>query len=107
MLDVTGQDVAAYLGRGDDTELVALAGQHVLIVAAMARAYTRGQGFESDGEPKADVAAVITTATARMVVNPEQTKRYQVGDYSEAPAVFQGWTLAELFVLNSYRKRAA
>lgn len=101
-----GQEVADFLGRGDDDALVSLAGEHVVIVTAMVRAYTRGAGFDPTGQPAEDVAAVITTATARMVVNPEQTKRYQVADYSETPSVFQGWTLAETFVLNRYRKRA-
>ncbi|MGV9482496.1 hypothetical protein [Gordonia aichiensis] len=63
---VTGQTVAAFLGQGDDTTLVALAGQHVTIVTAMARAYTRDNGFTGN-EPADDIAAVITTATARLL----------------------------------------
>lgn len=97
-----GADVAAFLGQGDDTTLVALAEQHVTIVTAMARAYTRGNGFTPD--PADDIAAVITTATARLVANPEQ-----INTTTGSVAVnggFTGWTLAELFVLNRYRKRA-
>lgn len=98
-----GADVAAFLGQGDDPELVALAGQHVTIVTAMARAYTRDNGFTGN-EPADDIAAVITTATARLVANPEQ-----IATTTGSVAVnggFTGWTLAELFVLNRYRKRA-
>lgn len=103
---VTGQDVAAFLGQGDNPELVALAEEHALIVTAMARAYNRDRGFDPlTGDPEDDVAAVITTATARLVANPEQL-RYGVGavQFNEG---FKGWSLAELAVLNRYRKRAS
>lgn len=99
----TGADIAAFLGQGDDLTLAALADQHVTIVTAMARAYTRGQGF-TDAEPNDDIAAVITTATARLVANPEQ-----INTTTGSVAVnggFTGWTLAETFVLNRYRKKA-
>ncbi|MGB6243681.1 hypothetical protein [Gordonia sp. (in: high G+C Gram-positive bacteria)] len=102
---VTGAAVAAFLGQGDDTQLVALAGQHATIVTAMAQAYTRGQGF-TGGVPADDLAAVITTATARLVTNPEQTEDLAIGSY-RTKGGFQGWTLAELFVLNRYRKKAS
>lgn len=98
-----GADVAAFLGQGDNPELVALAEQHATIVTAMARAYTRDNGFTGN-EPADDIAAVITTATARLVANPEQ-----IATTTGSVAVnggFTGWTLAELFVLNRYRKRA-
>jgi len=98
---VTGQDVADFLGQGDDTELVALAGQSVTIITALARSYTRGGGF-SNGNPADDLAAVITTATARLVANPEQLRVTVGGVQTDG---FQGWTLAELFVLNRYRRR--
>ena len=99
---VTGETIAAFLGQGTDHELVALAEQHVPIITAMARAYTRDNGFTPD--PADDIAAVITTATARLVANPEQ-----IATTTGSVAVnggFTGWTLAELFVLNRYRKRA-
>lgn len=98
---VTGQDVADFLGQGDDTELVALAGQSVTIITALARSYTRGGGF-SNGNPADDLAAVITTATARLVANPEQLRVTVGGVQTDG---FQGWTLPELFVLNRYRRR--
>ncbi len=97
-----GADVAAFLGQGDNPELVALAEQHVTIVTAMARAYTRDNGFTPD--PADDIAAVITTATARLLANPEQLAT-DIGSVSLRGG-FTGWTLAELFVLNRYRKRA-
>lgn len=100
---VTGQDVADFLGRGDDTTLAALAGESVTVVTAMVRAYTRGVGFV-DTDPNDELAAVITTASARLCANPEQAIT-DVGSVSIRNA-FNGFTLAETFVLNRYRKRA-
>ena len=71
MAHVSGQDVADFLGQGTNTTLVALAGEHVVIVTAMVKAYTRDNGFD-EGMPGDDLAAVITTATARLVANPQQ-----------------------------------
>lgn len=105
----TGQSVADFLGNGDDTQLVSLADQHVLIATAMARTYTRGNGFvDAVGTEPASVddsiAAVITTAAARMVANPEQVDT-QTGS-SSIRGGFRGWNLAELFILNSFRGTA-
>lgn len=100
---VSGADVAAFLGQGTDPALVALAEEVTPIITAMVRAYTRGRGFP-DGVPADDLAAVITTASARMVANPEQLPT-RVGSV-EIRAGFQGFSLAETFVLNRYRKRA-
>lgn len=100
---VTGQDVADFLGRGTDTTLVALAEQAAPIITAMAQAYTRDRGFTGT-DPNEQIAAVITTATARLVANPEQIPT-DVGSVSIRGG-FTGWTLAELFVLNRFRVRA-
>lgn len=100
---VTGQGVADFLGQGSDTTLVALAGEVVPVITAMVRAYTRNRGFDGT-EPNAELAAVITTASARMVANPEQIPS-KVGSV-EIRGGFQGFTLAETFVLNRYRVRA-
>lgn len=97
-------DVAKFLGRGDDAEIIALAEEHLPIVTAFVEAYTRGRGF-TYGEPANPLRSVIITAAARLVPNPEQMKRYQTGDYSENPAILDGFTLPELAVLHRYRKR--
>lgn len=101
---VTGQDVADFLGQGTDTTLVALAGEHVAVVTAMARAYTRGRGFDGTGNPNDEIGAVIVTASARMVANPEQVDS-TVGA-TGVRGGFKGWNLAETFVLNRYRVTA-
>lgn len=103
---LTGQRIAEFLGRGDDTELATLAGHHLPVVTAFVRAYTRGNGFYGFDEPNEDLEAVLTTATARLVVNPDQARRIQVDDFSQTFATLDGFTLPELAVLNMYRKRA-
>ncbi|HIW29786.1 MAG TPA: hypothetical protein H9987_07210 [Candidatus Luteococcus avicola] len=98
----TPETVAAFLGRGDDPQTVATAQETLPIVTALARSYTRDRGFTGT-EPAEDLAAVIVTATARLMANPDQLQN-SVGDVSVAG--WQGWTLAELFVLNRYRVRS-
>lgn len=103
---LTGQDIADFLGRGDDTDTVALADFHLPVVTAFVKSYTRGNGWYV-GTPNPEIEAVIMTAAARLVPNPEQTKRVQVGDYTETPAILDGFTLPELAVLHLYRRRTA
>ncbi|UYG15630.1 hypothetical protein BRM3_08200 [Brachybacterium huguangmaarense] len=100
---IEGKDVAEFLGQGDNEELAALAGEHLAIIIAMARSYTRGGGFTAN-EPNEEITAVVTTATARLIANPEQL-RYSAGAVTVQDS-FRGWTLAETFVLNRYRRRA-
>ena len=90
---VTGEDIAAFMGRSDDAETIALADQTIPF---------------QDGEPNEELAAVITTATARLVANPTQLQYKQsTGPFSESfQTSFKGWILAETFILNRYRKRA-
>lgn len=104
MTVVTGQTVADFLGHGDDPNLVAMANQSVPIITAMARAYTRDEGFTGT-EPNDLIAAVIITATARLMSNPEQLST-DVGTVSIRGA-FNAWSLAETFVLNRFRVRQA
>ncbi|MFW0784864.1 hypothetical protein AAFP35_10100 [Gordonia sp. CPCC 206044] len=98
-------DVAALLGRGDDTDLVAVAGQALPIVTAQVRGYTRGRGFSGD-QPAADLDTVILTSTARLAANPENLRSEKIGDYEVQRQVVDGWTLPELAILNRYRRRA-
>ena len=105
MAQVSALVVARFLGQGDVPGCVALAEEHLPVVLAFVRAYTRGGGF-IDGEPNDELAAVVTTVTARLVSNPSQARAEQMGDYSVSPAVFAGFSLAEQMVLNRYRRRA-
>lgn len=99
-------DVARFLGKSDEAT-TDLAAEHLPVVTAMVRAYTRGRGFtDPNAEPGDDVAAVIVSATARAVANPEQTVSQDVGPFSIRHGMFNGWTLPELAILHRYRKRA-
>lgn len=103
---VTAADVAAFLGQGDDTEVVALAEAHLPVVTTFVKAYVRGNGF-TDGAPNDDLSTVIKTATARLTVNPEQNRRISVDDYAQTFTTLDGFTLPELAVLHLYRRRSA
>jgi len=104
----TAEAVAGYLGKADEVAIVSLAQQHLPIVTAFVRAYTRGNGFDNvTGLPGDDLAAVIISACARLTANPEQVSRYQTADYAENPAVLNGFTLPELAILHLYRRRTA
>ena len=103
---VTAADVAAFLGQGDDTEVVALAEAHLPVVTTFVKAYVRGNGF-TDAGPNDDLSTVIKTATARLTVNPEQNRRISVDDYAQTFTTLDGFTLPELAVLHLYRRRSA
>lgn len=102
---VDADQVAAFLGKPEDAATLATAEQAIPIVTVMVRAYVRGNG---DWEPNEEVEAVIVTAAARMVSNPSGLSHDETaGPFTRSVrGAFQGWTLAELFVLNRYRKRA-
>jgi len=108
---LVGSDVAEFLGRAGDAGLAALAEEHLPVIAQLVRSYTRGRGFEDSAAVPADLLSVILTATARLVGNPRQLARDALGILGEFTrehtGAFAGWTLAELMVLNSYRRRSA
>ncbi len=101
-MPVSSTDVEALL----DTPSVAVDAA-IAQVTVLARAYTRGRGFDA-GEPNEELSAVITTASARLAANGRQIlSREKVDDVErEVRSSFLGWTLAELAVLNRYRVTA-
>lgn len=98
-------DVAAFLGQSGDPAALELATAHLPVVTAMVRRYVRGGGFTA-GAPDDDLAAVIVSATARAVSNPTHAVSIETDDVRIRPGSFDGWTLPELAILHSYRKRA-
>ena len=102
---VEPEQVAAFLGKPGDAATLATATQAIPVVTVMAKAYVRGG---ADWEPNDEIDAVIVTATARVVANPTGLSHdITAGPFAHSiRGAFQGWTLAELFVLNRYRKRA-
>ncbi len=107
LADELAYRVGTFLGRNDDPALTdALVEEHVPLVLAFVRAYTRDRGFPVAGTIPEDLAAVVITATARLVTNPAQLEREHAGEYI-AVGSFAGWTLPELAVLHRYRRRTA
>lgn len=102
MADVDPDDVTAWLDRNSPP-----VEQVVPIVTTLARAYTRGNGF-TGLVPNDEIAAVITTASARLAGNTTQLLDHNKVDDVERDlrSTFQGWSLAEQYVLNRYRVTA-
>ncbi len=77
------------------------------IVTAMVSEYTRGQGF-TNGVPTDGLRAVILSTAARLIANPRGLLLTEaVGpEQIEFRSAFNGFTTAELYVLNNYRQRA-
>ena len=103
-------NVAKLLGiEQRDTELFSVVTSSAEIVTMMVYGYTRGRGFTViDGVAtpvQADLIAVITAATSRLAANPSGL-RYRAGTETVSDA-FNGWTLAERYILDRYRKRWA
>lgn len=102
----TATDLVKWLGQPTtDTELVAQAGQAVTMAEGLIDAYTRGAHRTAAGQNRPGIDAVVLMIGARLLANPEQLA-YSTGAVSFAGG-FQGFSLAELAVLNRYRKRAA
>jgi len=79
----------------------------IATVSAHAKSYTRGRGWDTEGNPYDDVRAVILTASARLLTNPTQiTSERSMGPFSTSYRPNDGWSTAELYVLNRYRERA-
>lgn len=98
------------LGLSERDRLHALAIQHLPFVTATVRAYTRGRGFDLDGQPTPDLALVIVASCARLTQNPqgiyEDSDSIDDASSSKKLSIFNGWTLPELAILHRYRKRA-
>jgi hypothetical protein len=88
---------------GDDlAQLVSV----ISVVSSMVSSYTRGRGF-TDGTPADDLKAVILTATARMLKNPNGIRSESMGPFlvQYDQTVFN-WTLSEQAVIDRYRVKA-
>lgn len=99
--------VADHLGISLDTKTTMLIITNLEIVRELVSEYTRGKGFDVDGNPTPGLEAVIVSATARITQNPEGVITETIGDYSVRRSVFTGFSLVEKLVLDGYRRRAA
>lgn len=106
VVDSLAPVLAAYLGRPDRPATLATARAQLPVVIEFVRGYTRGREWLGYVPPY-PLRSVIVSATARLVANPEQVRQYGIADYSETPAVLNGYTLAELGTLRRYRRTHA
>lgn len=105
MADTLGQQVADFLGSGTDDVFVAQAEEAADLIAAVAKAYTRGKGFNAEtDEPADDIRAVIKVSAARLVMNPAQSIQETYEGFSVTHGVWRGFTIGERHVLNNYRR---
>lgn len=102
MAAVYPEDVMALLD-GAVTWVVANAA--VEAINLMARAYVRDEGYDDNGVPCDEIAAVIRTAACRLASNPAQLFTSEtMGPFGyEVRNAFAGFNLAELAVLDRYR----
>lgn len=103
---VTSYDVLSFTGRPSTPDELDRAQAHIDVATAMVRGYTRGNGFTGDDYGD-DLAAVIISTTARMVRNPHQVRSETVGAMGVTYGTVNGWTLPELAILHTYRRRTA
>lgn len=107
MIKPSRNDLLAYLGMNEVGQQATTQLDTVLNTAFhMVRAYTRGRGFGEFGQCDESIAAVIVSCAARLYVNPTLERQTTVGPFSTSPGIFNGWSLAELAILNNYRRRA-
>lgn len=92
---------------GDSDTAVTLAGIAVDAVTLLARAYTRGEGFDGD-QPNDEIQAAILTASCRLARNPGGLSYSEsMGPFAQdVRGAFAGFTLAELAALDRYRVHA-
>ena len=99
-------DLAAFLGTTSTDGLA----PHLNLAHVYVRAYTRGVGFDYSGPVNMvleDLYHVILAAAARSYTNPTHATREEIGSWNTVPGKLEGFTLAEQFVLNEYRRRTA
>lgn len=95
--------VAAFVAKPAHARTVSTAEAALPVVIEFVRGYTRGREWVGYVPPY-PLRSVIVSAAARLVTNPRQVRQYGIADYSETPAVLNGYTLAELGVLRRYRR---
>jgi hypothetical protein len=52
------------------------------------------------------ISAVIISSAARSLSNPSSAREIEAGTFKEAPGTFYGWSLAELVILQGWRRMA-
>lgn len=104
--DPTVDDLAAFMGSPTTDGLA----PHLDLARAYVRTYTRGRGFDYSAPQNLvqdDLRNVILATAARSATNPTHATREEIGSWNRVPGHLDGFTIAEQFVLNEYRRRTA
>lgn len=104
----TAGDLQAFLLDGAAQPDTEQAEQALGMAGAYVLAYTRGRGKDAGGRWREGVGEVVMSVAARIAANPSFVQwRNQAGSFAvHRSEGFTGFSLAELFVLNRYRKTA-
>lgn len=105
---VAVDDVLTFTSDGPGTPDRDQAQQALDVAAAMVDGYCRGRARMSDGDWRPGAGEVVLSVAARILANPSGIQyRDQAGPFSiSRQSGFTGFTLAEQYVLNRYRKAA-
>lgn len=95
-------EYAGLTGRATEAQATAAINE----ATAYVDAYTRGRHLDADGAPRGGIQWVVQSVAARILINPARVStKEQVGAFSfYVSEGFSGFNLAELAVLNRYRK---
>lgn len=105
-MGVSPEKIISFLG--DSPVSPEIAATAVETAVALIGGYCRGNHVDKLGDYRDGIESVVVTVASRIAANPAQvTIRDTAGPFSRSRGQgFSGFTLAELAVLNRYRKRA-
>lgn len=105
-MGVTPEELNNFMG--DTPVSTEIATTAVATAEALIGGYCRGAHVDKEGGYRDGIRAVVMTVAARIAANPAQvTTRDSAGPFTRSRgAGFNGFTLAELAVLNRYRRKA-
>lgn len=101
--NVTGANIASFLGRSDDAVFVDQCDMVASLVRSMGSGYTRGRGFEEDDVVPDDIWAALLSRGARMAVNPLSYQTENVDSTGSSDRAAGDWNRGEMRILKRYR----
>lgn len=104
---LTTSELIEYVGA-TGRNVVAQATAAIAEAEAYVEGYTRGNHRTPAGSPRAGIKWVVLSVAGRILANPGKVStKEQIGAFSfYVGDGFNGFNLAELAILNRYRKRA-
>lgn len=103
-MQATAENLLAFLGLDVDDATTARATVALELARGYVAGYTRDRGF-TDTVADDALGSVIVTTAARLYSNPTGITQEMAGQASVARTTFNGFTLAEMNVLDRYREK--